>query len=51
MIVLSLEGIHAKEYDMHIQEVGQDIWPTLKDVGGHFNPTDVEHVTKSENCK
>lgn len=45
---LSLEGIPAGEYGMHIHEVGMATPPTFEDAGSHFNPTDVEHGVNSE---
>ncbi|MEY8292435.1 superoxide dismutase family protein [Carnobacteriaceae bacterium 52-44] len=45
---LSLEGIPAGEYGMHIHEVGMATPPTFVDAGSHFNPTDVEHGANSE---
>lgn len=45
---LSLQGVPAGEYGMHIHESGPATPPTFEDAGDHFNPTNVEHGVNSE---
>lgn len=47
-VTLSLEGIPAGEYGMHIHEFGLATPPDFEDAGSHFNPTDVEHGVNSD---
>lgn len=48
-IAYEFTGLPEGEFAMHIHETGQATAPDFTDAGGHWNPTEADHGSESEN--